>query len=231
MNKTDHAVEELLAMIRSGRFSVGDRLPTEPELVAELGVSRSAVREAVQSLSFAGVLRVRQGGGTFVTDLEPAQVLRSAGLALDLSGTETLSELYAVRRILEPAVTAMAVPNLTEEHLRTLRGYLEAMRSAHEAEEFVHADIAFHDTIAHIAGNETLRVILHTLRTRSGLGLIRRAREEESAEEQSIAEHEAIMEALEARDAELARAATTVHLAQGQRWLDGANKDAFEEAD
>lgn len=231
MNKTDHAVEQLLAMIRSGRFSIGDRLPTEPELVAELGVSRSAVREAVQSLSFAGVLRVRQGGGTFVTDLEPAQVLRSAGLALDLSGSETLAELYAVRRILEPAVTAMAVPNLTDDDLGVLRGYVDLMRSAHEAEEFVHADIAFHDTIARIAGNETLRAILHTLRTRSGLGLIRRAREEESAEQQSILEHEAIMEALEARDVELARAATTVHLAQGQRWLDSAQKDDLPRQD
>lgn len=224
MNKTDHAVEQLLAMIRSGRFSIGERLPTEPELVAELGVSRSAVREAVQSLSFAGVLRVRQGGGTFVTDLEPAQVLRSAGLALDLSGTETLAELYAVRRILEPAATAMAVANMTDEDEDVLRGYLDLMRSAQEAEEFVHADIAFHDTIARIAGNETLRALLHTLRTRSGLGLIRRAREEESAEEQSIVEHEAILAALEARDIELARAATTVHLAQGQLWLDTAQR-------
>lgn len=222
MNKTDHAVAELLAMIRSGRFSVGDRLPTEPELVEELGVSRSAVREAVQSLSFAGVLRVRQGGGTFVTDLEPARLLRSAGLALDLSGSETLSELYAVRRILEPAVTEMAVPNLTDEDLETLRGYLDAMRNATEAEEFVHADIAFHDRIARAAGNETLRAILHALRSQSGLGLIRRAREEENAELQSISEHEAILAALEARDSELAKAATTVHLAQGQRWLDAA---------
>lgn len=224
MNKTDHAVEQLLAMIRSGRFSIGDKLPTEPELVEELGVSRSAVREAVQSLSFAGVLRVRQGGGTFVTDLEPARVLRSAGLALDLSGTETLSELYAVRRILEPAVTAMAVANITDEDLDVLRGYLDLMRTAQEAEEFVHADISFHDTIARVAGNETLRALLHTLRTRSGLGLIRRAREEESAEEQSIHEHEAILAALEVRDAELASAATTVHLAQGQRWLDSAHR-------
>ncbi|MGB3409781.1 MAG: FadR/GntR family transcriptional regulator [Microthrixaceae bacterium] len=222
MNKTDRAVSALLTMIRSGRFSEGDRLPTEPELVEELGVSRSAVREAVQSLSFAGVLNVRQGGGTFVTDLEPARLLRSAGLALDLSSSDTLAELYAVRRVLEPAATAMAVANVSDENLVELRACLDTMRSAGAAEEFVQADIAFHDLIAQIAGNATLRAILATLRTESGLGLIRRAREDDGAERQTILEHEEILAAVVARDAELARAATTVHLAKGQHWLDSA---------
>ncbi|MCB1256446.1 MAG: FadR family transcriptional regulator [Microthrixaceae bacterium] len=225
MNKTDRAVEALLAMIRSGRFSVGDRLPTEPELVAELGVSRSAVREAVQSLSFAGVLRVRQGGGTYVTDLEPARLLRSAAIALDLTSSATISELYAVRRILEPAATTMAVANLTDEHLETLRELLDEMRTASDAESFVQADIAFHDTVAQAAGNETLRALLAALRSESGLALIRRAREEENAEARSITEHEAILAALEVRDPELAQAATTLHLAAGQRWLDAAQSE------
>lgn len=231
MNKTDLAVSELLSMIRSGRFSEGDRLPTEPELVDELGVSRSAVREAVQSLSFAGILHVRQGGGTFVTDLDPARLLRSAGMALDLSNTDTLAELYEVRRILEPAACAMAVANLTDSDLDTLAGHLQSMRGAAAAEDFVQADIAFHDTIAAIAGNPTLRAILQTLRSESGLGLIRRAREEDGVEAEAILEHEAILEALRSRDSELARAATTVHLAKGQRWLEGSTADSAERAD
>lgn len=222
MNKTDHALTELLGMIRSGRFSGGDRLPTETELVAELGVSRSAVREAVQSLSFAGILRVQQGGGTFVTDLAPARLLRSAGLALDLPGQGLLAELYAVRRILEPAAAELAVAGLTDAHIATLRERLAEMRSAKNAEEFVRADIAFHDTIAEAAANTTLRALLDTIRTESGIGLIRRARDEGQAEAQSIAEHEAILEALERRDGELARSTTLVHLAQGQKWLESA---------
>jgi GntR family transcriptional repressor for pyruvate dehydrogenase complex len=224
VNKTDHAVGELLAMIRSGRFGIRDRLPTETQLVEELGVSRSAVREAVQSLSFAGVLRVQQGGGTFVTDLEPSGLLRSAGLALDLSGHDMLVELYAVRRILEPSAAAMAVVKMTDEHLATLRQRLDDMREAADAEAFVQADIAFHDAIAEASGNATLRALLYTLRTESGLGLIRRAREDEGAEAQSIAEHEAILAALDRRDPELARAETLVHLAQGQKWLDSAKE-------
>lgn len=219
MNKTDHAVAELVAMIRSGRFHVGDRLPTEPQLVDELGVSRSAVREAVQSLSFAGILRVRQGGGTFVTDLEPSLLLRSAALALDLSGLETLTELYAVRRILEPEAAAMAAARLTDEELDELEAQLDEMRRATEPEAFVAADIAFHDGIARASGNETLRALLATMRSQSAFGLIGRARDEDGAEVRTVAEHRAILDALRAGDADLARAATTVHLAQGQRWL------------
>lgn len=219
MNKTDRAAAALLEMIRSGRFSVGDRLPTEPELVDELGVSRSAVREAVQSLSFAGVLRVRQGGGTFVTDLEPARLLRSATLALDLSGPATLAELYAVRRILEPAAAAEAATRCTDDDLDEIAAHLDAMRDEADPEEFVRHDRAFHDRIAAVTGNGTLRALLGTLRSQSALGHVRRARTEEKAGAESIVEHEAILAALAARDPELARAATVVHLAQGQRWL------------
>ncbi len=229
MNKTDRAAAALLEMIRSGRFTVGDRLPTEVELVAELGVSRSAVREAVQSLSFAGVLRVRQGGGTFVTDLQPERLLRSAGLSLDLSSHATLAELYAVRRILEPAATAAAAELVGAEDLAEIRGHLDAMRSADDAEEFVAHDRAFHDRIAAASGNATLRALLGTLRSQAALGHIRRARTEERAGAESIVEHEAILTALEAGDAELARAATVVHLAQGQRWLDAAAADEESE--
>lgn len=219
-NKTDRAAAALLQMIRSGRFSVGERLPTEPELVEELGVSRSAVREAVQSLSFAGVLRVRQGGGTFVTDLEPERLLRSATLALDLSGPGTLAELYAVRRILEPEAAAMAAPLIVDDDLVDIAGHLDAMRTSDSPEEFVAHDRAFHDRIAAVTANDTLRALLGTLRSQSALGHVRRARTEENAGAESIAEHEAILAALEARDATLARAATVVHLAQGQHWLE-----------
>jgi DNA-binding FadR family transcriptional regulator len=220
MSKTDEAVAELLDMIRSGRFSGGDQLPTEPELVAQVGVSRGAVREAVQSLCFAGVLRVRQGGGTYVTDLEPSRLLRSASLAFELAGHDTVAELYAVRRILEPAATAMAAPRLTGAELAELATQLDAMRGAADAEAFVRADVAFHDLVAAAAGNATLRALLCTLRSESGLTLTRRAKEDEQAAAQAVVDHEAILGALQARDPELARAATIVHLVQGQRWLE-----------
>ena len=219
MSKTDEAVSSLTEMIRSGRFRVGDRVPTEPELTAELGMSRTAVREAVRALTFAGVLRVRQGDGTYVTSLEPAQLLRSVGVALDLSSVETLAELYAIRRILEPEATAMAAVRMTASDLHDLRGHLAAMADARSAEEFVTADAEFHDVIAGAAGNEALRALLVSLRSESARMRIRRAREEDDAAERTLAEHAAILDALANRDVGRAKASAMQHLAEGERWL------------
>ncbi len=218
-SKTDEAVDALAEMIRSGRFTVGDKLPTEPELVDELGVSRGALREAVQALAFVGVLRVRQGDGTYVSGLEPSQLLRSVGFALDLSSPETLAELYGVRRILEPVATGMAARHMTASQIGAARVQLDAMRDAADAEGFVLADAAFHDEIAAACGNEALRALLVSLRSESARARIRRARDDDGATARTVAEHEAILAALEAGDAELAQAAATLHLAEGERWL------------
>lgn len=218
-SKTEQAMTALADMIRSGRFQVGDKLPTEPELVDELGVSRTAVREAVRSLTFAGVLRVRQGDGTYVTGLEPSNLLQSIGFSLDFSSPRTLAELYAVRRMLESAATGLAAANATPALLDTLRGHLDVMRRAGNAEAFVRADAAFHDAVVAAAGNETLRVLLTSLRSESSIMHIRRARDDEGATARTVDEHEAILAALKARNPKRAEAAAAKHLAEGEKWL------------
>src|SRR3982751_4630385 len=67
MALTDEAIEKIRAMITSGELRPGDRLPSEPELGAQLGLSRSSLREAVKALSLINVLDVRRGDGTYVT--------------------------------------------------------------------------------------------------------------------------------------------------------------------
>lgn len=218
-SKTEQAMEALASMIRSGRYQVGDKLPTENELVAELGMSRTAVREAVKALSFVGVLRVRQGDGTYVTGLEASQLLRSAGFALDLSSPQTLPELYAIRRMLEPQATALAADRVDADGLRMLRGHLQAMIDAPDAETFVAADAAFHDEVAAASGNEALRGLLASLRGESAIMHIRRARDDDGATKRTIAEHEAILSALEKGNAKKAEVAASTHLAEGERWL------------
>lgn len=218
-SKTEQAMAALAGMIQSGRYCVGDKLPTEPELVEELGVSRTAVREAVRSLTFAGVLRVRQGDGTYVTALEPTQLLSSIGFSLDFSSPRTLAELYAVRRMLESEATALAAANMTPARLDALRGHLDAMRSARDAEAFVRADAAFHDEVVAASGNEALRALLSSLRSESSIMHIRRARDDGSATARTVTEHEAILKALSAGNAKRAQAAAAKHLAEGEKWL------------
>src|SRR6202012_766899 len=114
-------------MIVSGTLRPGDRLPREADLAAELGLSRSSLREAVKALSLVNILDVRQGDGTYVTSLEPPLLLEALSFILDFHRDDTVLEFLRVRRILEPAATAMAAECITvadSEGVRALLGSL-----------------------------------------------------------------------------------------------------------
>jgi DNA-binding FadR family transcriptional regulator len=75
MSVTDDAILEIKRLIISGRLGPGEKLPRESELAAQLGLSRSSLREAVRALALIGVLNTRQGDGTYVTGLGPPLLL------------------------------------------------------------------------------------------------------------------------------------------------------------
>ena len=108
MAVTDEAIEKIKGMIVSGALRPGDRLPKESELAADLGLSRNSLREAVRALSLIRILDVRQGDGTYVTSLDPQLLLEALSFVVDFHRDDTVLEFLAVRRILEPAATAMA---------------------------------------------------------------------------------------------------------------------------
>src|SRR5882724_3678993 len=115
MAVTDEAIEKIKEMIVSGALRPGDRLPKESELAAELGLSRNSLREAVRALSLIRVLDVRQGDGTYVTSLKPELLLEAVAFVVDLHRDDTVLQLLEVRRILEPAATAMASQAMTDD--------------------------------------------------------------------------------------------------------------------
>jgi DNA-binding FadR family transcriptional regulator len=103
---TDDAIERIREFVASGEWGPGDRLPRETDLAKQLGVSRNSLREAVRALSLARVLEVRQGDGTYVSILEPGELLAPTLSAAPLLGHR--AELFEVRRMLEPEAAAMA---------------------------------------------------------------------------------------------------------------------------
>src|SRR5882672_3116727 len=109
---TDDAIDKIKEMIISGRLRPGDRLPKEADLAAQLGLSRNSLREAVRALSLVRILDVRQGGGTYVTSLEPKALLDGLSFIVDLHHDTTVLEFFEVRRILEPAATALAAQQI-----------------------------------------------------------------------------------------------------------------------
>ncbi|WP_225076117.1 FadR/GntR family transcriptional regulator [Streptomyces sp. CoT10] len=222
MAVTDEAIEKIKGMIVSGALRPGDRLPKESELAAGLGLSRNSLREAVRALSLIRILDVRQGDGTHVTSLGPQLLLEALGFVVDFHRDDTALEFLAVRRILEPAATAMAASRISEEQLAALDARLDALGGDPSVEELVACDLEFHRGIARGCGNSVLCSLLDGLsgpatRARVWRGLARR-----DAVGRTLSEHRAILGALRDRDAEAARSWATVHIASVEQWLRSA---------
>src|SRR3954465_10552783 len=207
-------------MIQRGELPPGSRLPPEPQLAAQMGLSRSGVREAVKALESARVLDVRRGDGTYVTSLAPRLLLEGLGLAVELLRDDTLLEVMEVRRMLEPVATSVAALRMSEDDLDELGRILEDMRAAKDdAERLIGYDADFHRTVTAATGNETLTSLLdglsgQTLRARVWRGLI-----EGNSAHVTLSEHEAIYQALRARDPLLAQASALMHVNTSESWL------------
>jgi len=210
---TEAAIRQLREMIATGDLAPGARLPAEAELAGELGASRNTVREAVRGLATAGVLDVRRGDGTYVTSLRPEQLLAGIGAAAELMAEGFSLELVQVRRILEPAATALAALRVDDETVTRLESFLEGMRAAETEEELMQLDSDFHAVVAASSGNATLASMLsgvssRTVRLRTWRGII-----EDNAKAQTIAQHAEILRALREHDPVLGEAAALVHVA------------------
>src|ERR1017187_2951126 len=124
-------------MIVSGTLRAGDRLPKEADLAAELGLSRSSLREAVKALSLVNILDVRRGDGTYVTSLQPPLLLEALSFIVDFHRDGTVLEFLQVRRILEPAAAAMAAERIGEEEIEGLGRLLDSLGPHPEGEVLV----------------------------------------------------------------------------------------------
>ncbi|QEV17204.1 FadR/GntR family transcriptional regulator [Streptomyces alboniger] len=219
MAVTDEAIEKIKEMIVSGVLRPGDRLPKESELAAGLGLSRNSLREAVRALSLMRILDVRQGDGTYVTSLDPQLLLEALGFVVDFHRDDTVLEFLGVRRILEPAATAMACARITEEELDALTRQLDDLGDAPSVEELVACDLEFHRGIVQSSGNSVLCSLLDGLSGPTTRAPVRRGLTQEDAVSRTLHEHHAILTALRDRDAEAARSWATVHIASVERWL------------
>jgi GntR family transcriptional repressor for pyruvate dehydrogenase complex len=216
---TDEAIEKIKAMIVSGELRPGDRLPKESDLAAQLGLSRNSLREAVRALSLVRILDVRQGDGTYVSSLEPKALLDGLSFIVDLHHDATILEFFEVRRILEPAATALAAQHISLETVESLRDHLARVTDESSVEDLVDNDLEFHRRIAEAAGNSVLYSLVDTLCGPTIRARVWRGLTQEGALRRTLDEHHAILDALAGRQAELARALATVHIAGVEQWL------------
>jgi DNA-binding FadR family transcriptional regulator len=216
---TDEAIEKIKGMIVSGELRPGDRLPKEADLAAQLGLSRNSLREAVRALSLVRILDVRQGDGTYVTSLEPKALLDGLSFIVDLHHDATVLEFFEVRRILEPAATALAAHKIDLETVDSLRDHLAKVTDTSSVEDLVENDLEFHRRIAEAAGNSVLYSLVDSLCGPTIRARVWRGLTQEGALKRTLDEHHAILDALASRQADVARALATVHIAGVEQWL------------
>jgi DNA-binding FadR family transcriptional regulator len=216
---TDDAITRIRHMILTGELVPGDRLPPEADLAAELGLSRTSLREAVRALTLLGVIDTRQGDGSYITGLGPELLLGAIGLAVDLQREDAIPHLVAVRRILEPSATSLAATRITAAELENVRSFIPPSVRAAQTGEHIELDWQFHHAIAAASGNPLLAVLLDGLAAPTLRARVWRGMSVPGVLESTLNEHRSIADALEAGDAALAAAAATVHIAGVEAWI------------
>lgn len=151
------ATTKIKNLILDRHLAPGDPIPTETELMDELAVSRSSVREAVRTLVALDILEVRHGTGTFVGNMSFRPLIEAVvfrGVLNPGESLESLREVIEVRMGLDAAFAPRLVERVTAANAGALRDQVAAMSAAAERNEhFAAADRAFHLGLAEILGN------------------------------------------------------------------------------
>ena len=155
----DSIVEHILQAVREKRFLPGEKIPPERELTISLGVSRTALREAIKRLESLGILSVRQGDGTYVRSgaENKEQAFRRGMRDLFSIGDIHMRDFLEARELIESKAVALAAERATDEELRRLEYLQECLEnSMNDREQFLRYDIEFHRYLMEISRNPIL---------------------------------------------------------------------------
>jgi GntR family transcriptional repressor for pyruvate dehydrogenase complex len=217
-------VRQIIDKILANRMRIGDRLPSERKLAEMLGVGRSVIREALKSLTVLGLIDVRQGDGTYLSDPDTGFTTRVIEWGLLLGAHEAL-DLVEARCHLEAVIAGLAASRRSEEDIEALRRLLAEMEvSQSNTGRFVHADMAFHARTAAACGNGTLE------RMMSGITVllqvwIRRVMQQPESYAPTLDEHRRLFAAIEVGDVDGAQAAAAAHMRQARTRLERSLAD------
>lgn len=203
--------DDLQRKIISSELKDGDRLPTEPELMEEYGVSRTVIREAAAFLVSRGVVDVRPRRGMTVRALDGKGLAESLIAHLQMSKV-SLPQLLHVRSVLETAIVELAAEKRTEEDIARLNDNLERMQAANlEAHQALKIDLEFHELLAAATHNP-----FFTLFSRPITELLYSLYVDQSgymsSQPLTFAEHRAVIDSVVDKDPEAAALAMQRHL-------------------
>jgi DNA-binding FadR family transcriptional regulator len=215
---------QLAAEVAAKRWQPGDKLPSEAELCRAFNVGRSTLREALKSLAFVGIIRMRAGGGSYVAD-RPSKYVNRPLLARGVRSTEKdVNDLSEARLVLETELASLCAQRATLRDLATLADLVRKMKAAKDKDEdrskFQELDLEFHLSIAASSKNEVLAELLGHFRG-ALQELIQKSLLPRNGMELACKQHEKILEALKQRNPAAARKAIRAHLNLFQRGYNG----------
>ena len=193
------------------RYEPGSKLPNENELSRELQVSRTTLREAISFLVAQGVLEIRRGKGTFVSEDLPAAGLDLTSLA-GMRSRVRAKDLFEMRLIFEPATVALACQRATDEELKQILRKAERMeRIAAEGGDWPLADQEFHWAIIKASHNEYMRRLYPIINSAVN-EIMQISQNRQHMQDIALADNQLILEFLLQRDEAGARHAMSIHM-------------------
>jgi GntR family transcriptional repressor for pyruvate dehydrogenase complex len=207
---TENVVRQFKACILRGVIKPGERLPPERELAALLNISRGSLRRALMALQIMGVLNVVHGSGAYLAEAAGAILSDPEDLLVPLRG-HSFAEMYEARRAMEAESAACAALRATDGDIEKMRAEIKAMKTLLiNTRQFVNRDKAFHHHIAVASGNVVFIWFIDLLQKVLAKGQLVHARSDQTRI--VISEHERILEAIQTRDPDTARAQMLAHL-------------------
>jgi len=207
----EEIVRQVKQLIAEGRLKTGDRLPPERELAEKFVVSRTSVREALRALESLGLIEIRPGEGTFVRQVSVDALVGPLALMMT-SQREAIGELFEARRVLEPAIAALAASRATPDEVQEMERILENQaREVAAGRTGLAEDAAFHTAVGAAAHNHAITRIVHAI-----MDLLTQSREESlntpGRPTRSHQDHRRILQSIARRNSSAARQAMLDHL-------------------
>ena len=203
--------QRITERILDGEYKIGDRIPAEAELVAEFGVGRSSVREAVKSLQIQGILESTPGRGTFVT-AEALICISNGHVSDSVLQPDSLGNILEARMALEQEIAWLAAMRRTDEDIEELQGTVDKLNQAEKTGALVSGSTGFHKLLSRATRNPVLIDLYNSIL--ESFYQIRLARTVSmiSQHRQGNSEHQAILDAVKNRDPEEARRLMFTHM-------------------
>ena len=212
---SEKAINQISDLINKGALKPGDRLPSEGELSAQLGISRGTLREALKTLESVGYLSRKPGGGTYIRELSVADNSMALSDSLKL---DTYADYLEVREMFEQKVVELAIMRASDRELEDVASTLHLLENSRPVSDIV---LQFHFRLALAAKNHALVNLMRSnYRSHTNMVAAIDVDLDTVRRQMILKEHEAVIKAVQERDLEKARKAVSDHLRNARKYME-----------